>query len=424
MKNLFLYKLPVILIFVCSVNFTFAQTVDTDSLLFAAIKVTNEEKNYPKAISMSRLGIEEAPDYLDFHLLLGRLYRLTNNVDSARYFLNYVIERNPLYEDAFTYLLGLEYEQGNIGEGLRAADKAISYYPEKVEYYRYKHDFIQLERDERMEYDFLKPVLAKFPDQTSFRQRMNLLELRLDNDRIGINYSFTTFDRELVGPWHLAGLQYIHERKWGSLIGRVNYANRLSAGSTIESGYQYELESFFFTGKISYSYVGIAYSPSLVFPEQRYGYSFIQNLKNGWEWELGARYTSVVPPEGRRNFRSLILGGAKYVGSWWISLRTFIQNEDEQFYPAFTLTTRFYMDTRFDYFTFITGYGTSPDERQTLGQFENRVALDSWRVGTGYFRLLGNRFVTGAQLMYNYQEYSPGNTQNELELFLNLQYKF
>ncbi|RPA67904.1 YaiO family outer membrane beta-barrel protein [Cyclobacteriaceae bacterium YHN15] len=424
MKNQLLYSILVFLFYFFSASVTKAQTIDTDSLLIAAIKVTNVEKDYNKAISMARLGIEEAPDYLDFHLLLGRLYRLTNNVDSARYFLNFVIEKNPIYEDAFTYLLGMEYEQGNIEEGLKAADKAISYYPEKVDYYRFKHDFIQLQRDERMEFDFLKAAMTKFPEQSSFRQRMNILELRLDNDRIGVNYSYTIFDREEVGPWHLVGLQYIHERKWGSIIGRVNYANRLSAGSTIDSGYQYELESFFFTGKISYSYVGIAYSPSLVFPEQRYGYSFIQNLKNGWEWEVGARYTSVVPPEGRRNFRSLILGGAKYVGSWWISLRTFIQNEEDQFYPAFTLTTRYYMDTRFDYFTFITGYGTSPDERQTLGQFENRIALDSWRIGGGYFRLLGNRFVTGAQLMYNYQEYSPGNKQNELELFLNLQYKF
>lgn len=400
------------------------QKIDTDSLLIETIKVTNQEKNYSKAISMARLGIKEAPDYLDFHLLLGRLYKLTGKVDSARYFLHYVIEQNQAYEDAYDYLLGLEYDQGNYNEGMQLADKAISIYPEKVSLFRYKHGFLQLQGDEREEYDFLKNVISTFPDQSGFRQRLNLLELRLDNDRVGVNYSLTNFDRDGVGPWHLTGLQYIRERRWGSLIGRVNYANRLSSGSTIDTGIQYELESYFFTGKKSYSYVGLAYSPSLVFPEQRYGYSFHQNLKSGWEWEVGGRFTSVAPPEGRRNFRSLILGGGKYIGSWWINLRTFLQNEETQYYPAFTLTTRYYFDTRFDYLTFIGGYGTSPDERQTLGQFENRVALDSWRIGSGYYRLLSNKFVSGIQFMYNKQEYFPGRNQNEFELMLMLHYKF
>lgn len=401
-----------------------AQKIDTDSLLFAALEIAKEGKDHPMAIAMARLGVKEAPDYLDFHLLLGRLYKEIGQVDSARYFLNHVIDVNPVYKDSFSYLLGLEYDEKNIDEGLKIADKAIKTYPNEERFYTFKHVFIQLKRDERAEFDFLKAAIKQFPDQSSFRQRMNLLEHRLDNDRIGTQYSLTLFDRDGVGPWHLTGLQYVRERRWGSLIGRVNYANRLSSGSTIDSGFQYELESYFFTGRRSYSYIGLAYSPSTVFPEQRYGYSFFQNLDKGWEWEIGGRFTSVVPPEGRRDFRSLIFGLGKYVGSWWINLRSFIQNEDTQYYPAFTLTSRYYLNTRFDYFTMIAGYGTSPDERQTLGQFENRVALDSWRAGGGYFRLFGEKLVTGTQLMYNYQEYHPGKTQHELEFSLILQYKF
>jgi YaiO family outer membrane protein len=401
-----------------------AQKIDADSLLFTALEIAKEGKDRSKAMAMAKLGIKEAPDYLDFHLLLGRLYKEEGQVDSARYFLHYVIDHNPAYKDAFSYLLGLEYEERNIQEGLNMADNAIREYPNEERFYTFKHAFLQLQRDERVEFDFLKSAIKQFPDQSSFRQRLNLLENRLDNDRIGTHYSLTLFDRDAVGPWHLTGLQYIRERRWGSLIGRVNYANRLSSGSTFDSGFQYELESYFFTGRRSYSYVGLAYSPSLVFPEQRYGYSFFQNLDKGWEWEIGGRFTSVVPPEGRRDFRSLIFGLGKYVGSWWINLRSFIQNEDTQYYPAFTLTSRYYLNTRFDYFTMIAGYGTSPDERQTLGQFENRVALDSWRVGGGYFRLLGEKFVTGTQVMYNYQEYHPGRTQQELEFSLVFQMIF
>ncbi|EKB50723.1 hypothetical protein B879_00703 [Cecembia lonarensis LW9] len=401
-----------------------AQQIDTDSLLQVVIEKSKDKSKANEAIALGRLGIQVAPDYYDFHLLLGKVYKEVGFYDSARYFLNLVIENNPAYKDAFSIILPLELEQQQMEVGLRLSEMAIDNFPDEAKFYVFKHAFIQLERDERKEFDFLQSVIVQFPDQSNFRQRLNLLELRLDNDRIGTNYSLTGFDRDGVGPWHLIGMQYIRERRWGSLIGRINYANRLSAGSSIDSGLQYELESYFFTGRRSYSYAGLAYSPSLVFPEQRYGYSFYQNLDKGWEWEIGGRFTSVAPPEGRREFRSLIFGLSKYVGSWWINLRSFVQNEESQFFPAFTFTSRYYMNTRFDYFTILAGYGTSPDERPTLGQFENRIALDSWRIGAGYFRLFGEKFVSGIQATYNYQEFDPGRTQQEYEFSLMLQYKF
>jgi YaiO family outer membrane protein len=422
------FSIRLILIFLLTLSFTCvkinAQQIDTDSLLLVVIEKAKDRSQSEEAIALARIGIKEAPDYLDFHLLLGRLYKENTQYDSARYFLNHVIERNPSYKDAFTILLSLELGQSEMEEGLRISDLAIENYPNEAKFYSLKHAFIQLGQDERKEFDYLKAVIDQFPDQPGFRQRLNLLELRLDNNRFGTNYSLTGFDRDGVGPWHLIGMQYIRERRWGSLIGRVNYANRLSAGSSIDSGLQYELESYFFTGKRSYSYVGLAYSPSLVFPEQRYGYSFYQNLDKGWEYEIGGRFTSVNPPEGRREFRSLIFGLSKYVGSWWINMRSFVQNEDAQIFPAFTLTSRYYFNTRFDYFSILGGYGTSPDERQTLGQFENRIALDSWRVGAGYFKLLGEKVVSGLQFMYNYQEFDPGRTQQEFEISLMLHYKF
>ncbi|MGY6522650.1 MAG: YaiO family outer membrane beta-barrel protein [Mongoliitalea sp.] len=403
---------------------TYAQKVDTDSLLIAAIQVTNQEKDYPKAIAMARQGASLAPDYLDFHLLLGRLYRFTGQADSARYFLNYVLEKSTAYEDAYTYLVGLELEEGEMEAGLKVVDQAIQQFPDKSQFYRLKLALVRLDDDIRTEFDYLKTLVQRFPEDSDLRQQLNNLELRLDNQRVGVNYSITAFDRDGVGPWHLVGAQYIRERRWGSIIGRVNYANRLSAGQSIDSGVQYELESYFFTGKRSYSYAGVAFSSSLVFPEQRYSYSFFQNLDRGWEWEAGLRYNSVNPPEGRRNFRSVVLGGGKYIGSSWLNLRAFIQNEEEDFYPAFTLVYRYFIDSRFDFATIILGYGTSPDERPTLGQFENRVALDSYRAGVGYHRLLANTIVAGVQATYNYQEFFPGRTQQEFEFSVTINYKF
>ena len=150
------------------------------------------------------------------------------------------------------------------------------------------------------------------------------------------------------------------------------------------------------------------------------GYSYFYNFKKGWEADLGFRYIKA----GNDDFKTAVVGIGNYFGSYWINFRTFIQKEDKNYYPAFTLTARYYLETRFDYISAIAGYGTSPDERPTLGQFQQRIALNSYRIGVGYFRLFNNHYVTGFQTFYNNQEYAPNLKQNELGFLLLLQYKF
>lgn len=422
MKKNAVYTILFLFIFVFGIgsNCTvFAQKIDVDSLLSSAIKDVNKDKNYDLAIKKAHTGIRLAPDYLDFHLLLGRAYMITRQNDSARYYFKYVIKKNPAYEDAFFYLINMDLEAKQYEQAVITADKAIVAHPNVSTFYLKKMVVYQLQNDQKKEYELLKSIHPKFPNDEEINQRLFYLESRINSDRVGINYSFTQFDRSGYGPWHLGSVQYIRERSWGSLIGRISYADRL-AFDHISKGIQYEAESYIFTGRKSYSYLGAAYSPDVVFPKLRLGYSYFRNFDKGWEADLGARYTKAED----REFRTGVIGIGKYIGSYWINFRTFIQNEKSDFYPAFTLTTRYYFDTRFDYATIIAGYGTSPDERATLGQFEERVSLDSYRIGAGYYRLFNDHYLTGIQATYNNQEYTPGLKQNELELSLMFQYKF
>lgn len=396
-----------------------AQKMDVDSLLYSTITDVSKTKNYQAAIQKAQLGIKLAPDYLDFYLVLGRAYQLTRQTDSARYYFNYVITKNPVYEDAFSYQINMDLEEEKWADAEILVDKAIEFHPENKNFKLKKWVMYQLQKNENQEYQYLNTLQLKYPEDAEIRQRLYFLESKKISDRIGINYSFTTFSRTDYGPWHLGSLQYIRERSWGSLIARVNFAERQAAGQSVD-GIQYEAESYFFTGKNSYSSIGVAYSENPVFPKVRLGYSYFQNFKKGWEADLGARYTKAEDNE----FRTVAVGIGKYWGSYWINFRTFIQNEKDSFYPAFALTTRYYFDTRWDYATLIAGYGTSPDERTTLGQFEQRIALDSYRIGAGYFRVFNEHYLTGILATYNYQEYAPQLKQHELELSLTIQYLF
>ncbi len=401
-------------------NFTvYAQKIDTDILLKEALQDA-KTKDYESALKKSRLGIKLAPDYLDFHLLSGRIYQLTQKKDSAVYYYKYVIDRNPKYEEAFSYLINLYLEEKKYDEAEIIINKAIEAHPENKNFRYKKLNVYQSQKEEKKEYEYLKTLLSQYPDDSELKQQIFNLDTKNNSDRIGINYNYTTFSRKNYGPWHLGSLQYIRQRNWGSLIGRINYANRFADGKSIIDGVQYEAESYIFTGKKSYSYLGAAYSENPVFPKLRLSYSYFQNFSKGWEADLGIRYVKTLDAE----FTTAVIGLGKYIGSYWINFRSYIQTDKENFYPAFALTTRYYLDSRFDYISLVAGYGSSPDERTTLGQYENRVFLNSYRIGGGYFRLLNNHYLTGIQLTYNNQEYAPNLNQNELEIGLMFQYKF
>lgn len=397
----------------------FAQQIDTDNLLKEALHEANVEQNYPSALKKSQLGIKLAPDYLDFYLLSGRIYQITQKKDSARYYFNYVIDRNPKYEEAFLYLINLNLEEKKYNEAEITINKALQNHPENKNF-RYKKLLVyQLENNEQKEYDYVKTLELQYPNDAELKQRIFILETKNNSERIGINYSYTAFDRKNYGPWHLGSLQYIRQRNWGSLIGRVSYANRFASGESIIDGVQYEAESYLFTGKKSYSYLNAAYSEKAVFPKLKLGYSYFQNFSNGWEADLGIRYVKTLDAD----FTTAVVGIGKYIGSYWINLKSYIQSNNNSIYPAFTLTSRYYFDTQFDYLSLIAGYGSSPDERSTLGQYENRVSLNSYRIGGGYFKLINKNFLTGIQLTVNNQEYTPHLIQNEIEIALMFQYK-
>jgi len=421
-KNIHIKTFFILLLFLgMAKNSTiWSQKKDVDSLLNVAIREANKDKNYESALKKAHMGIKLAPNYLDFYLLAGRIYQLTNVKDSARYYYKYVIDKNPVYEDAFTYLINMDLEEKNYTDGEKVVNKAIEAHPSQKDFKYKKLAIYELQGEKKKSEAYLKEMQALYPNDSEFKLHYFIASTQLKSDRIGVNYNFTSFDRDNYGPWHFGSLQYIRQRDWGSIIGRINYSNRFADGQTVAEGLQYEAESYLFTSKNSYSYIGGSYSNDPVFPKLRLGYSFFHNFEKGWEGDLGVRYINTDDS----NIYTAVAGVGKYLGSYWINLRSFFQFQDSEVYPAFTLTTRYYFNTRFDYLTLIAGYGTSPDERTTIGQIGQRLSLDSYRMGAGYYRIFGDHYVTGLQLNYNNQEYTPGKKQNETELALMFQYQF
>lgn len=395
-----------------------AQKIDTDSLLTVITKdMKSARPNYKLNIQRGSLGKKLAPDYIDFHLALGRNYDLLKVKDSARFYYNYVIDKNPKYEDAFIYLINLDLEDKNYSEALDVSHKAIELYPDNKTFRLKRIAIYSLQNDTQNEAKYLKSIRTKFPNDPDIEQQLFALYSKTNIDRVGAYYNITTIDREGVGPWHLVSADYMHQRTWGSLIGRVSYAKRLSSDLVQASGLQFEAESYLFAKKNNYSYIDVAYSKDSAFPEWRLGYSYFHNFNKGWEADLGVRYIAM---QDNSNLKTLNVGLGKYFGSYWVNLRSYIQEDS----PSFTLTGRYYYKTKYDYVTLIAGYGTSPDDRTTAAEYDRRKSLSSYRLSLGFNKLISNHYIFGFLITDNEQEYTKNKFQTELDFAFLLQYKF
>ncbi|QOG01762.1 YaiO family outer membrane beta-barrel protein [Flavobacterium sp. MDT1-60] len=420
MKNNFIHiaKLLFCLFLLFNQNLRAQKKIDTDSLLTVIVKdMKTNNPDYKLNIQRALLGKKLAPDYLDFHLVLGRNYDLIKVKDSARYYYNYVIAKNSGYEDAFLDLINLDIEEKKYDEGLILTNKAIELYPESKSFRLRRIAIYSLQNDSANEEKYLKSIRAKFPNDPEIEQRLYILYSKVNFDRIGVYYNITTIDRDEVGPWHLASADYVRQRLWGSLIGRVNYAKRLSSSSVMSSGLQFEAESYLFAKKNNYHYIDVAYSQDAAFPEWRLGYSYFHTFNKGWEADLGARY---IEMQDKSNLKTLNVGIGKYFGSYWVNLRSYIQEDG----TSFTLTSRYYYKTKYDYVTFIAGYGTSPDDRTRSAEYQTRISLRSYRLSAGFFKLVKSHYIFGILITDNEQEYVANKFQTELDFAFLMQYKF
>ena len=110
-------------------NAQWLKMIESSDNLYKDAKREIDLKHYQKAINLCNKAKDISPDNLDIHLLLGRAFALDGKLDSARIELNYVIEKNPKYRDAYVYLVNLEAVACNYLQALEYADMGLKYFP-------------------------------------------------------------------------------------------------------------------------------------------------------------------------------------------------------------------------------------------------------------------------------------------------------
>lgn len=171
------------IICIITVTCVYAQKPDVDQLLKNAIYETNISRDYPKAIKIAESALVISPDYLDVHLILGRLYMLTQRYDEARNQLQWVIHKDPSQLDALNYLINLESETKNWQQAIHYIDQALKYSDSKGLIFK-KAGFLEADKQYRNAYLLLEPLLEKSSQDSSILK--TYLSLRMQAAKTAI----------------------------------------------------------------------------------------------------------------------------------------------------------------------------------------------------------------------------------------------
>ena len=233
----------------------------------------------------------------------------------------------------------------------------------------------------------------------------------IERTSLGADLGYVNFNGD-IDPWTLASVSLGRRTASGSLIGRVNVANRFNT-----TGAQVEVDAYPSLGGSTYAYLNAGYSSSAIFPEWRLGGEVFTNLPDAYEASLG--------------FRQLRFGGSpvtlftgslgKYIGNYWLSARPYIRSKDSGVSASAGLTVRRYYETSDEYIGARISYGSTPSDRVIATEL---ARTSSFAVGVQGSRKLEQRLFGTWGLGYEREEIVVGRFRNRVEIDAGMRVDF
>ncbi|TVQ15106.1 MAG: YaiO family outer membrane beta-barrel protein [Balneolaceae bacterium] len=367
-----------------------AQTVDNVDEAFLRARNLAFDGQREEARQLSRAILEIAPGYTDVRLLIVRTYMWDGNLDNARSELNTILGQAPYQPEALALLADVEYRSGNYDEALRVVQLAARSNPTDIPLLIRRAEIYRELGDYRRAHVVLNQVEHIEPSSSEAARVRATILTSSQNYSLTLGYGHDRFDA-IFDPWNSMYLQLGRSTPIGTVLGRINYANRFNT-----DGYQAEIDFYPSIRPGTYGYLNFGYSDSFIFPEYRFGAEIHQALPKAFEVSVGFRHL-----EFQSGGVTIYTGSlSKYYRNWYLSARPFITPRDEGVSNAYQFIFRRYFSDPDNYIGLRGGFGFSPDERRLVaGGIEEINLLRAHSVGLeGYtsfrYNLLGFASVT------------------------------
>ncbi|MEO9210413.1 MAG: YaiO family outer membrane beta-barrel protein [Ginsengibacter sp.] len=390
-------------------------TFSSDELFQMARRAAFDSSNYPKAIEYCKEALIKAPNYSDIRIFLGRIYTWTKQKDSARAAFTYVLNSNPDNEDAASAFTDLEYWSDNYSKALEYCNQGLLYHPKSEDLLLKKSKIFNAMKNFKEANNVIDTLLQINPKNEKARAFMNTIKDNSSINKISIGYNYVSFDKQFSDPWHLLNVAYSRSTNLGSLVGRINYANRFQ-----NNGVQGEVDFYPKISKTFYSYLNMGISgTNNVFPRFRMGASLYANLPWSMEGEIGFRYLKFTS-----NVWMYTASVGKYYSNFWFNLRTFLVPSYSNLSQSYTLTTRYYTGGADDYIYLSIGTGVSPDDPANAPILGLQQKLKSQKIGAGFNHTFNRYNIISINGTWSNQEYKAGTYGNQYDLGISYQRKF
>ena len=228
---------------------------------------------------------------------------------------------------------------------------------------------------------------------------------------VSADFSYVSFDGT-TDPWRLSSVSLSRRTAAGSLIARVNYANRFAT-----DGVQVEADAYPRLNKNVYLYLNAGYSASTIFPGWRFGGEAFTSLPSAWEASLGFRQLRFS------GYPVTLFTGAvgKYIGNYWFSLRPYVRSKEGALTASAGLTARRYFEDGDHWVGAAASYGSSPTDRITPDAIGRTHALSmSLNGSTG----LTPRLLATWTLGRDAEELRPHDTRHSVTLTAGLKLSY
>ena len=400
------YRIIIILFFPLAFLSQKSIAQDSDELFEAArAKAFNGQRR--EARELLAQVLDRSPDYHDARILLARTFAWDDRYDDARKELNIVIDRSPKNIDAYRALTDVEMWSDKYQNALHVCTKGLEVSPvdEDLLYKKASIEHKLTNDDDALstlqQLLLVNPShkrgLALVKDINTSRKRFNA------GANAGVDFFSRTFD-----PAYYASVQVGRINRWGSLIGRVNYANRFNT-----NGVQVEADAYPRIVNGVYAYINYGYSSTNLFPQHRAGAEIFSKLPHALEGSAGLRYL-YFDAATKVTLYTASLGW--YFSDYWISARTFITPDNETGTSVSgSLTLRKYLSEAESYISISAGAGFSPDFRRiqsTAGLSADQIyTLRAQRIGLSFQKLLKSDVILLGGIDITHQEliFDTGN---------------
>ena len=337
-------------------------------------------------------------DYADAFVLLGRIFAWDANYDSSRMVLNVILKKKPLYYDAMDALIDLDYWEGKDEQAVAHANEALVKYKDDVYLMLKKAKALNSLKQTWEAMIVLVEILAKDSANQKAKELQAAIKMANLKNRITASYNLDYFAKNSFDPQHLAYIQYSRITPYGSIIGRINYANRF-----LTNGLQFEVDAYPSLGKKMYGYANLGFAQAGVFPGFRTGADVYRNFSKGIEASIGFRYLKFSATE----VALLTPYIGKYFGNYLLGLRAYLTPDNMGLSTSAFLSLRRYFQNTDSYLGLRVGYGLSPDDRRKIVD-EATVNLRDNSVRFEYSKKIRKTWIIGTNAMYEYQEFFPG----------------